>query len=114
MAKKQATQTTRPLVGMGAPLEPTQMQPPTQIVRRPDMPTYYASSTGVITTNYDISLIFGKMEQNADNKLFVDQFAKVTMSYHHAKVLAEMLGKTIEKYEKDNGLLNVKPIITTG
>jgi hypothetical protein len=110
MAKKQADKPVPEAVAV----EPAPMKAPTRLVRRPDMATYYASSTGVIMTNYDLSLIFGKMEQGSDDKLFVDQFAKVTMSYHHAKVLADMLTKTIEKYEAENGVLGVKGEVMRG
>ncbi len=87
---------------------PPAPKPTQRIARRPDFASYYASSTGFFSTTFDISFIFGKIEAGEDGKLFIDQFAKVTMSYQHAKAVAIILAKTIEQYEAKNGPLNVK------
>lgn len=59
----------------------------------------YSNHSGVATTNYDITLLFGEIDSASGSELTVLQHGSVTMSPHHAKAFSISFSNAIQQYE---------------
>jgi Protein of unknown function (DUF3467) len=74
---------------------------------------FYSNNITVGTTQFDMRIIFGQIEEVNDDQFIVQQNAQVTMAWVEAKILADFLRVNIEDYEKRNGQLKIPDIGTT-
>lgn len=70
-------------------------------------PLYYVNNTEVGMTNWDVSLRLSRIVKADAEALYVRDEAVVTMSLHHAKAVALILGGYLAQYEQLNGVLPV-------
>lgn len=82
-----------------------------QLVHSGGAPRYYANNTEVGMTSFDLSLRFAVIDHVDDEGLHVTDQAIITMSLHHAKVVAGILSAYINQYEKQNGDLFVPKVV---
>lgn len=67
--------------------------------------SYYTNSINIRLSVYDVSLLFGEVEEATEDSFVVRQIARVTMSPQHAKALATLLSNRLEAYERQFGPL---------
>lgn len=75
--------------------------------RAENFAVYYTNNSEIGMTTWDLSIRFARIEGSDGTTLSVQDQAVITMSLHHAKALAMILGTYIKQYEKDNGKLAV-------
>lgn len=67
----------------------------------------YSNHSGVATTNFDITLLFGEIESASGSELTVLQHGSVTMSPHHAKAFSISLSNAVQQYEEKFGVIKL-------
>lgn len=80
------------------------------LTKSPDFAMHYANNTGLVTTTFDLSLLFGRIIDIGGGKVTVEQFAQITMSYQHAKAVSEILTDHLRKYEEKHGEIKGKAV----
>lgn len=63
----------------------------------------YCNHTGIATTNFDITLMFGEVQTLIQSELTILMHGSVTMSPQHAKLFSQSLVSAIDEYEKRSG-----------
>lgn len=82
------------------------------LVRRvPDnVPTFYTNSVDIMMSIYDLTFIVGQIANVLDDRITIDQIARITMSPQHAKVLSRLLTERVALYESVWGPLPEPPL----
>ena len=62
-------------------------------------PVYYSNSIEIGLSVYDIMLVLGRTIRSDNEKIVINQVARVMMSPQHARVLAKLLDEKLEQYE---------------
>lgn len=70
-------------------------------------PTYYASAVNVVSTPWDLTLQFS--QRHGPTAKDVEPVANVILSPQHAYVLARLLGRIVDDYERNIGKINLPP-----
>ena len=65
--------------------------------------TTYANNVQLGYTVYDLRLIFGELVEMTAEKVTIEQRVQVTISWLQAKVLSELLSRSIAECEEQNG-----------
>ncbi|HKW18224.1 MAG TPA: DUF3467 domain-containing protein [Terriglobales bacterium] len=89
-------------------ITPTQ-QPNFHLVNTPDYRETYANSVQVRVSVWDFFLVFGTMQQPAENQVEVRNFQGVYLSPQQAKALAAILQQNITNYEGTFGEIKLDP-----
>jgi len=71
----------------------------------PEMPTYYANSVDILTSAYDFIMTIGQMLPSGEDKVLVQQQARIIMSPQHLKAFAGLLAQKVREYEAEVGLI---------
>jgi hypothetical protein len=80
------------------------------ISRSPAYASYYTNHLSAMTTAFDITFVLGRvMNTDSEGRSHVEQVAQVTFSPQHAKALAELLAKVLERYESAHGHVKAEP-----
>lgn len=67
----------------------------------------YSNHTGIMTTSYDLKLMFGSVQAVTGAGISVLKHGSVTLSPQHAKAFCRVLSNTIEQFEAKFGKINV-------
>jgi flagellar protein FlaG len=89
-------------------ITPTQ-QPNFNLVHTPDYRETYANSVQVRVSVWDFFLVFGTMQQPAENQVEVRNFQGIYLSPQQAKALASILQQNITNYEGTFGEIKLDP-----
>jgi flagellar protein FlaG len=89
-------------------ITPTQ-QPNFNLVNTPDYRETYANSVQVRVSVWDFFLVFGTMQQPAENQVEVRNFQGIYLSPQQAKALAAILQQNITNYESTFGEIKLDP-----
>ena len=90
------------------------MQPNIKLVNTPAYRENYANSVQVRVNVWDFFLVFGTMQQAAENEVEVQNFQGVYLSPQQAKALMSILKQNVEQYEKTFGEIKLDPAMATG
>ncbi|HJT69553.1 MAG TPA: DUF3467 domain-containing protein [Terriglobales bacterium] len=93
-------------------ITPTQ-QPNFNLVHTPDYRETYANSVQVRVSVWDFFLVFGTMQQPAENQVEVRNFQGIYLSPQQAKALASILQQNITNYEGTFGEIKLDPRVQT-
>jgi flagellar protein FlaG len=88
---------------------PFPMQPNIKLVNTPQYRENYANSVQVRVNVWDFFLVFGTLQQPAENEVEVHNFQGVYFSPQQAKALTNILRQNIEQYEKTFGEIKLDP-----
>ncbi|HZQ17643.1 MAG TPA: DUF3467 domain-containing protein [Terriglobales bacterium] len=89
-------------------ITPTQ-QPNFHLVNTPEYRETYANSVQVRVSVWDFFLVFGTMQQPAENQVEVRNFQGIYLSPQQAKALAAILQQNITNYEGTFGEIKLDP-----
>lgn len=67
----------------------------------------YSNHTGIITTSYDLKLLFGAVQDATASGISVLRHGSVILSPQHAKVLCRALTEAIGQFEATYGEINL-------
>src|SRR5690349_14645633 len=84
-------------------------QPNFTVVNTPDYRETYANSVQVRVSVWDFFLVFGTMQQPAENQVEVRNFQGIYLSPQQAKALASILQQNITNYEGTFGEIKLDP-----
>ena len=90
------------------------MQPNIKLVNTSAYRENYANSVQVRVNVWDFFLVFGTMQQAAENEVEVQNFQGVYLSPQQAKALMSILKQNVEQYEKTFGEIKLDPAMATG
>ena len=85
------------------------MQPNIKLVNTPQYREGYANSVQVRVNVWDFFLVFGTLQQAAENEVEVQNFQGVYLSPQQAKALMSILRQNVEQYEKTFGEIKLDP-----
>ncbi len=85
------------------------MQPKIKLVSTPQYREGYANSVQVRVNVWDFFLVFGTLQQAAENEVEVHNFQGVYLSPQQAKALMSILRQNVEQYEKTFGEIKLDP-----
>lgn len=85
------------------------MQPNIKLVNTPQYRENYANSVQVRVNVWDFFLVFGTLQQPAENEVEVHNFQGVYFSPQQAKALTNILRQNVEQYEKTFGEIKLDP-----
>ena len=85
------------------------MQPNIKLVNNADYREGYANSVQVRVNVWDFFLVFGTLQQAAENEVEVRNFQGVYLSPQQAKALTHILRQNVEQYEKTFGEIKLDP-----
>ena len=85
------------------------MQPNIKLVNTPHYREGYANSVQVRVNVWDFFLVFGTLQQAAENEVEVQNFQGVYLSPQQAKALMSILRQNVEQYEKTFGEIKLDP-----
>ncbi len=85
------------------------MQPKIKLVNTPQYREGYANSVQVRVNVWDFFLVFGTLQQAAENEVEVHNFQGVYLSPQQAKALMSILRQNVEQYEKTFGEIKLDP-----
>jgi hypothetical protein len=88
---------------------PFPMQPNIKLVNTPQYREGYANSVQVRVNVWDFFLVFGTLQQAAENEVEVQNFQGVYLSPQQAKALMSILRQNVEQYEKTFGEIKLDP-----
>ena len=91
---------------------PGRLQTEPQMMEKVDSPqlaSYYANSTDILMSVYDLVLTFGQMRSATATKVVVEQQARISMSPQHMKVLTRLLNEKLSAYEATFGTIPEQP-----
>jgi len=71
-------------------------------IKASDFISVYANNVGVAISNWDMTITFGKIIENAE-KMLVEERVEIIMSKEIAKVLTLIMAKNFEVYESQFG-----------
>ncbi|MGA3187294.1 MAG: DUF3467 domain-containing protein [Bryobacteraceae bacterium] len=86
-------------------------QPHTEItlLNSPDYRESYANSVQVRVSLWDFFLLFGTINQQAQDKVSISNFQGLFLSPQQAKALANVLNQNIQQYESAFGEIKLAP-----
>ena len=89
------------------------MQIPTppniKLVNSPEYRETYANSVHIRVNVWDFFLVFGTLQQPAENEVEVHNFQGVYLSPQQAKALVTILQQNVANYEKTFGEIKLDP-----
>ncbi|MEZ5355596.1 MAG: DUF3467 domain-containing protein [Bryobacteraceae bacterium] len=87
-------------------------QPPTKVtlVNTADYREHYANSVQVRVNLWDFFLMFGTIQQTAQDAVTIHNFEGVFLSPQQAKALANLLNQNIQQYESAFGEIRLEPL----
>lgn len=91
---------------------PFPMQPNIKLVNTAQYRENYANSVQVRVNVWDFFLVFGTLQQAAENEVEVHNFQGVYLSPQQAKALMSILRQNVEQYEKTFGEIKLDPTMT--
>lgn len=69
----------------------------------------YVNNAQIAVSIWDVTLQFGRVVSDDNEKILVKDEVTVIMSLQHAKAFAQILRENIDKYEKQIGTLHTSP-----
>src|SRR6476646_180694 len=84
-------------------------QPNFTVVNTADYRETYANSVQVRVNVWDFFLVFGTMQQQAENQVEVRNFQGIYLSPQQAKALTAILQQNVANYEKTFGEIKLDP-----
>ena len=84
-------------------------QPNFTVVNAEDYRETYANSVQVRVNVWDFFLVFGTMQQQAENQVEVRNFQGIYLSPQQAKALTAILQQNVANYEKTFGEIKLDP-----
>jgi hypothetical protein len=84
---------------MSDPIQPSELN--AMLAATSEYPQFFTDNLQLTTGPYSVNLVFGLLDTNN----VAHPVASVRMSPHHAKVMARVLQKQIDAYEKNIGPL---------
>ena len=84
-------------------------QPNFTVVNTVDYREAYANSVQVRVNVWDLFLVFGTMQQQAENQVEVRNFQGIYLSPQQAKALTAILQQNVTNYEKTFGEIKLDP-----
>jgi hypothetical protein len=90
-------------------MNPQQPQPKIQLSNTPDYREHYANSVQVRVSLWDFFLMFGTMNQQTPEAVFIQNFEGIYLSPQQAKALANVLNQNISQYESTFGEIKLEP-----
>jgi len=87
----------------------TPTQPNFNLVNTAEYREAYANSVQVRVSVWDFFLVFGTMQQQAENQVEVRNFQGVYLSPQQAKALASILQQNVTNYESTFGEIKLDP-----
>jgi len=84
-------------------------QPNFTVVNTSDYRETYANSVQVRVNVWDFFLVFGTMQQQAENQVDVRNFQGIYLSPQQAKALTAILQQNVTNYEKTFGEIKLDP-----
>lgn len=87
----------------------TPTQPNFNLVNTAEYRENYANSVQVRVSVWDFFLVFGTMQQPAENQVEVRNFQGIYLSPQQAKALASILQQNITNYESAFGEIKLDP-----
>jgi Protein of unknown function (DUF3467) len=84
-------------------------QPNFTVVNTGDYREAYANSVQVRVNVWDFFLVFGTMQQQAENQVEVRNFQGIYLSPQQAKALTAILQQNVANYEKTFGEIKLDP-----
>ena len=94
-------------IPQGEYIQPHEEETGTRIA--PNLPVYYANTSKVNSSFYDIRIVFAEGMQATPTQAVVIDRVSIVMSPEHTKALVEVLTKTLETYEATFGKLRALP-----
>ncbi|PYV49187.1 MAG: DUF3467 domain-containing protein [Acidobacteria bacterium] len=88
-------------------------QPNFNLVNTAEYRESYANSVQVRVSVWDFFLVFGTMQQQAENQVEVRNFQGVYLSPQQAKALASILQQNVTNYESTFGEIKLDPHVQT-
>ena len=85
------------------------MQPNIKLVNTAQYRENYANSVQVRVNVWDFFLVFGTLQQAAENEVEVHNFQGVYLSPQQAKALMSILKQNVDQYEKTFGEIKLDP-----
>jgi len=85
------------------------MQPNIKLVHTEHYREAYANSVQVRVNVWDFFLVFGTLQQAAENEVEVHNYQGVYLSPQQAKALSNILRQNVEQYEKTFGEIKLDP-----
>ena len=85
------------------------MQPNIKLVNTEQYREAYANSVQVRVNVWDFFLVFGTLQQAAENEVEVHNYQGVYLSPQQAKALSNILRQNVEQYEKTFGEIKLDP-----
>ena len=85
------------------------MQPNIKLVNTAQYRENYANSVQVRVNVWDFFLVFGTLQQAAENEVEVHNFQGIYLSPQQAKALSNILRQNVEQYEKAFGEIKLDP-----
>lgn len=94
---------------MSDPKQPTSAptEPTITLTRTPDYRTSYANSVQIRPSIWDFALIFGTLNQTAQDAIEVENFQGIYLSPQQAKALYGLLGQNLAQYEASFGTISL-------
>ena len=86
-----------------------QQQPKVQLVNRPDYREGYANSVQIRVNLWDFLLLFGLVNQTAQDQVNIQNFQGVYLSPQQAKALLNVLQQNVSQYETAFGEIKLEP-----
>ena len=76
--------------------------------RAPEFRSFYTNNAQVITTYFDIGILFGELLDANEQRVLIKDQALVKMSPEHAKSLNRVLTEQLEIYKNRFGAIRVE------
>ena len=112
-----SSKTQEPFLSLTIPAKLSAMIIPTQpnfsVVNTADYRETYANSVQVRVNVWDFFLVFGTMQQQAENQVEVRNFQGIYLSPQQAKALSAILQQNVSNYESTFGEIKLDPRVTT-
>jgi flagellar protein FlaG len=87
-------------------------QPRIRLVNDPNYRENYANSVQVRVNVWDFFLVFGTMQQPAENEVEIRNFQGIYLSPQQAKALMTILQQNVTNYESTFGEIKLDPHMT--
>jgi flagellar protein FlaG len=90
-------------------MTPPQPPPKIQLSQSSDYREAYANSVQIRVNLWDFFLMFGTINQNAADSVYIQNFQGVYLSPQQAKALYNVLQQNINQYEATFGEIKLEP-----
>ena len=87
--------------------------PDIQLTNAPDYRESYANSVQVRVNVWDFFLVYGTMQQSAENEVEIHNFQGIYLSPQQAKALMMILQQNVTNYEQAFGEIKLDPRMAT-